>query len=144
VSQHPTRKCPVSGEPMQQVDLHGVTVDRSPHGVWLDQGELFQITEAERKQVGEMEKFFTGVKAFFKIQARPEDRGQHQQDRDLPCPVCGDDLDIDTYRHVYIDRCRQSHGIWLDNGELEQILTRLKEDPDFLSGMRLRLSDMKI
>jgi len=144
VSQHPTRNCPVSGEIMTQSDLHGVTIDRSPHGVWLDKGELFEITEAERKSVGAFGRFLVDVTSFFKTQARHEERGEGQHDRDLPCPICGDDMDHETYRDVYIDRCRQRHGVWLDNGELETILERLKGDPDFLSGMRLRFTDMEL
>ncbi len=144
MSEPSVRKCPVDGEPMQQVDVHGVTVDRSPHGTWLDRGELFQIAEAERKQVGAIGRLMVNIKSFFKVQARPEERGEGPVDRDLPCPVCGEDMDHETYRDVYIDRCRRRHGIWLDDGELELILERLKADPDFLSGMRLRLSEMAL
>lgn len=36
------RISPVSGEPMEQITLHGVNIDRCPSsgGVWLDAGEL--------------------------------------------------------------------------------------------------------
>ncbi len=50
---------------------------------------------------------------------------------------------VETYRDVWIDRCR-AHGIFLDEGELELIVERLKDDPDFLRGMRLRLADQEL
>ncbi len=39
-----------------------------------------------------------------------------------------------------IDPCE--HGIWLDTGELDLILDRLKEDPTFMEGVQLRLGDI--
>lgn len=45
---------------------------------------------------------------------------------------------------MYIDRCPKGHGVWLDQGELELILDRLTNDPDFLRGMRLRISDLQL
>lgn len=39
------RKSPITGEPMEQVTIMGVVVDRCPKsgGVWLDKGELEQL-----------------------------------------------------------------------------------------------------
>jgi hypothetical protein len=41
------RKSPVTGEPMEQVVMNGVVVDRCPSsgGIWLDAGELEQLIE---------------------------------------------------------------------------------------------------
>ena len=41
------RLSPISGEPMEQVTLHGVVVDRCAKsgGIWLDAGELEQLIE---------------------------------------------------------------------------------------------------
>jgi Zn-finger nucleic acid-binding protein len=41
-----------------------------------------------------------------------------------PCPNCGGQL-VDVARSgVRIDACRQCRGVWLDRGELDQILER--------------------
>lgn len=49
-----TRKSPITGEPMEQITIMGVTVDRCPTsgGVWLDKGELDQILEQSKESAG--------------------------------------------------------------------------------------------
>ncbi|MBX7145404.1 MAG: zf-TFIIB domain-containing protein [Oligoflexia bacterium] len=48
------RKSPITGEPMEQLTLHGVVVDRCPSsgGIWLDKGELEEILKASTKEGG--------------------------------------------------------------------------------------------
>lgn len=45
------RKSPITGEPMEQLTVMGVLVDRCPTsgGIWLDAGELEQIIEAAKQ-----------------------------------------------------------------------------------------------
>ena len=42
-----TKPCPICDQPMVKEDVDGVTIDHCPggHGVWLDQGELEELTE---------------------------------------------------------------------------------------------------
>jgi predicted NUDIX family phosphoesterase len=40
------------------------------------------------------------------------------------CPVCGEALASRTVDDVEIDECNSCGGMWLDKGELEQIVTR--------------------
>jgi len=123
--------------------IHGVEVDRSPHGIFLDKRELFQITEAERASVGSFERVTTELRAFFATKSRHDNKGEGPPERKLPCPECQADMKVETYQDVWIDRCR-AHGIFLDEGELDLIVQRLKDDPDFLRGMRLRLADQEL
>ena len=60
------RLSPISGEPMEQIALHGVIVDRckTSGGIWLDAGELEQLVEAMRK--GEQEGHSTWLSSFAK------------------------------------------------------------------------------
>jgi phage FluMu protein Com len=37
------------------------------------------------------------------------------------CPKCGDNLKEENFHGVNIDRCTSCNGIWLDDGELEQL-----------------------
>ncbi len=46
------RLSPITGEPMEQVVLNGVVVDRCPtsQGIWLDAGELEQLIDASKSE----------------------------------------------------------------------------------------------
>lgn len=50
----------------------------------------------------------------------------HQSTGPRACPVTGDTLEQITMMGVIIDRCPKCGGVWLDSGELEQILTSSK------------------
>lgn len=63
------RLSPVTGEPLEQVVIHGVVVDRCPKsgGIWLDSGELEQLMQIahaaeERAQKGWWESFISSIR----------------------------------------------------------------------------------
>ena len=60
------RLSPISGEPMEQVVLHGVVIDRcnTSGGIWLDAGELEELAEAMKQ--AESESGSSGIGNFFK------------------------------------------------------------------------------
>lgn len=39
----------------------------------------------------------------------------------MHCPKCGNALKEEVFQSIKIDRCTVCAGVWLDNGELEQI-----------------------
>lgn len=41
-----------------------------------------------------------------------------------PCPICGQLMQLELYNGVQIDVC-PAHGMWLDNGELMSIMSRV-------------------
>ena len=45
-----------------------------------------------------------------------------QEDKPRPSPITGEDMEQKTIMGVVIDQCPTSKGIWLDAGELEEIL----------------------
>ena len=60
----PKRSSPITGEPMEQIALMGVIVDRCPTsgGIWLDAGELEQILNgAKEHKETFIESFFSGL-----------------------------------------------------------------------------------
>ncbi len=126
------RKCPICNEPMRQEERSGVTIDVSPHGIFLDRTELFRLTEAERAEGSG----FPWVDLF-----RSEVRPAVDHERTIQCPVSGEDMRIVQYKGVHIDV--SSKGVWLDAGELEAILNNLKRDPAYGRGMALRLSELQ-
>ena len=46
----------------------------------------------------------------------------------MHCPKCGADLHTVRYGEIDIDRCFGCNGLWLDDGELEKIVERDRED----------------
>jgi len=61
------RLSPITGEPMEQLTIMGVVIDRCPtsQGIWLDAGELEQIIEASKQggdssteTIGFLDRFF--------------------------------------------------------------------------------------
>ncbi|OGJ89598.1 MAG: hypothetical protein A2268_01350 [Candidatus Raymondbacteria bacterium RifOxyA12_full_50_37] len=40
----------------------------------------------------------------------------------MSCPKCGMGLIEMDYKHIKIDKCSECGGIWLDHGELEEVL----------------------
>jgi len=66
------RLSPITGEPMEQLNILGVVIDRCPtsQGIWLDAGELEQIIEASKQEEanpddaqGFLDRFFGLVKS---------------------------------------------------------------------------------
>jgi len=125
--------CPISGVELTQETLHGITVETSPHGLWLDKGELYQVTEAERHE---------GPEWMFADLFRREQTPPVDEDRVLKCPVCGEAMESVEHHEVYIDWCRE-HGVWLDNGELEAMINNLRLDPLFLGKIATRLWELR-
>lgn len=127
-------KCPVCAQEMEQKTESGVTLDVCPsHGVWLDQKELFLITERKRHEEGS----FTLGDVF-----RREQFPRVDESRRLDCPHCGREMRLEPYRNVFMDWCPE-HGVWLDAGELDAILNNLRLDPVFLHGVALRLDELR-
>jgi Zn-finger nucleic acid-binding protein len=50
----------------------------------------------------------------------------------LQCPKCQGELATYNFLDVLLERCRNCEGMWLDRGELQAILRRVKHSP-FLS-----------
>ena len=59
------RPSPITGEPMEQVTMMGVTVDRCSKsgGIWLDAGELEQLMKASQGASGDgsLTNFFSSL-----------------------------------------------------------------------------------
>lgn len=127
------RICPVSGAEMDQVELHGVTIDMSPAGMWLDKKELYLLTEAERREQGGY-----GWSDLFRQPVEPS----VDRERVLKCPVDGQEMKIIDYKGVHIDT--SSNGVWLDAGEFAAIVNNLRLDPSYVRGIALRLSDARL
>ena len=125
--------CPVSGEPMVSETRHGIEIDVSPHGIWLDKGEFLSLTEAIRHS----EQGWTFADIF-----RAEKRPAVDHDRELKSPISQEPMQVENYMGVHIDWSPKD-GVWLDAGELEAIINNLRLDPRWLRKVSLRLWEQR-
>lgn len=107
-----TLDCPKCREPMFAAEFESVEIDTCPAcgGVWLDGGELEALVGAPPP---------------------PKDKpDEGLGPPELDCPICVDKLVKDHYggTEVVVDKCPHGDGIWLDRGELAQILRALTPD----------------
>lgn len=104
--------CPACGKAMIVLELDRVEVDHciSCGGIWLDSGELELLLE----DAVERDVFLSDFQ-----------KDQDCSEKPLKCPIClrrMEKIRITGEQRVCIDRCRHNDGIWLDRGELEEIL----------------------
>lgn len=54
------RLSPITGEPMEELTVMGVVIDRCPKsgGIWLDAGELEEIIKSSKKKADWLSEFF--------------------------------------------------------------------------------------
>lgn len=90
------------------LELDGVEVDYCAGcgGLWLDAGELGLIVRGHL-DVAEPQWLRDG-------------RGGERR-----CPLCREKMDVALLARpgVEVDFCRRRHGLWLDKGELQQIIS---------------------
>lgn len=103
--------CPGCQSPLITGELDAVEVDfcASCKGVWLDAGEL----ELLFGDAAQCEAFLDGGEA-----AATEEKPRK-------CPVCHARMAKRRTRgeaEIVFDRCERNHGLWLDEGELTEIL----------------------
>ena len=80
----------------------------------LDLEKKKKIIEKERARLGE------------------EEKAKLKEVHYMHCPKCGSKLVEITYKNILIDECPSCEGVWLDCGELEQVITN---KDSFLGGM---------
>ncbi len=104
--------CPVCREPMIVLELEEVEIDHciSCAGIWLDAGELeLLLGDSDEKN-----------NLLFSFQP---DKDCNEAIR--RCPICLKKMEkvlCGTDTKICIDKCYNNDGIWLDAGELENII----------------------
>jgi len=104
--------CPVCEVEMLILELHDVEIDycHECEGIWLDEGELELVVTSLRDTACPISQALVHVEG--------NQRGNRR------CPVCRKKMvrvDIPTEPVVEIDKCPWNHGLWFDQGELEQV-----------------------
>lgn len=101
--------CPrCAGQPLAAaLTKQGVEVDhcRSCGGVWLDKGEIFYFARSAKALIVELQR---AEKA-----ARPGE---------LASPATGQPMQRLSVFGIELDMCGETGGLWLDKGELQQVV----------------------
>lgn len=113
--------CPVCKNAMITLELEDVEIDYCNEcgGIWLDAGELELLlkdaTEAQQ------------VLASF-------EKDKTSSEKKRKCPICFKKMDKILVgkegTSVRIDKCPRNDGLWFDEGELKDILTKAKLDEE--------------
>jgi len=123
--------CPACRNAMITLELAGVEIDHcvACGGIWLDAGELELLMSEPTKAKRLLDSF-------------QEDRSASEKPR--KCPICDKKMTKIVVGKaapvLLIDKCRRGDGLWLDRGELEDILSRAQLDAQ--SKIRKLLADM--
>ncbi|RYZ60369.1 MAG: hypothetical protein EOP07_00870 [Proteobacteria bacterium] len=115
-------KCPNCHGNMTATPYESVTIDvcETCGGAWLDDGEIASIVKDKTKAFSESTKLSA-------VAAKGSDRSDAKA---LNCPKCNSPMLINQYAYgsgVFIDRCPNKHGVWLDQNELERIQISMDE-----------------
>ncbi|GEM_PF-2199596 len=109
--------CPVCWEMLEVISIGQVEIDLcgSCGGLWCDSKELKQLEKTNSDQFEPVSRL--------RCSCEIDDGGR--ESRTLICPVCS--APLSAYRHrkapeVWLDRCTEGCGTWLDGGELLQIM----------------------
>jgi Zn-finger nucleic acid-binding protein len=107
-----TLNCPVCKEAMIVLELDEVEIDHCVEcrGIWLDGGELEILLENSAAKDGFLDSFY---------------KNEGSKEKPRKCPMCDKKMEKVLYggnKTIQIDRCRKKDGIWLDKGELREIL----------------------
>lgn len=107
----PTLSCPACSGALLSKEYSKVEVDECPgcHGLWLDQGELEQLARLKRLP-----------QRLLKIKHLPMQHLRPEGTR--PCPRCSQILVGTMVKGVRVDICSDCRGLWLDQGELNELL----------------------
>jgi Zn-finger nucleic acid-binding protein len=97
----------------KEIDIFGpnIIIDVCPKckGIWLDEGELKKLLK-DRKLTNYLTKHI-GTKS----------------KSPMVCPKCGNTMDIESVEDIEVDVCLLCGGVWLDEGELEELEKLTKE-----------------
>ncbi len=104
--------CPVCKKSMLVLELQQIEIDycQNCDGIWLDAGELELLLEdTQEKQ-----------KLLDSMVVDPNNPEKLRR-----CPKCSKKMDkvfVGQNKSVLVDKCKRDHGIWFDDGELNQVI----------------------
>lgn len=127
---------------LKKASLDNIEVDicEKCGGIWFDKNELGHATKISQKEILELTNLLENTNQVEKF-----------EDVEINCPKC--DIPMTKYRYmytsnIYIDSCEKCEGIWIDKGELIQIINYLEEsskiDPEKEAAILKKISQIKM
>lgn len=107
-------KSPVTGQPLQEISVQDITLFKDPDtgGYWLRFESLQALADL---QATPLEEVYTGeIKRVHQGRFCPEDN----------TPL--EEFEFEEHSNVKVDYCPTCNGLWLDAGELTQLLAYLE------------------
>lgn len=137
------RMCPRCNCGLLVRELCGVEIDICSRcgGIWFDKGEISRISMRSSFETRDSSE---KIKSALAVLRKRDVRGSLPQTHEgiissnlkdsgeTPCPACPRVLHTMDYEGVEIDVCSRCRGIWLDHGELEELMNRF--DTSVLTG----------
>ena len=119
-------QCPMCQTEMNTREYEGVAIDvcGACRCVWLDKGELTRIVETQ------IETFDKATSRRILSKTGRTEISAAESSREVLCPRCRERMPPTNYAYssgVIVNRCRQDHGILLDEGELDAIQIIIEE-----------------
>ena len=104
--------CPVCENPMVVLELDQIEIDHCLHcgGIWLDAGELELLLDTDEDRA-RLREILIGDESI--------------KEKMYPCPICNKKMQkvfVGEEKKILIDKCKKNHGLWLDKGELEDVI----------------------
>lgn len=103
--------CPSCKETLVILELHEIEIDFCTNckGIWLDAGELELMLDDESEKA--------------KLLQSLEIVDEFNEKR-IKCPICSKKMEKVRHKDVdtIADKCIRNHGIWFDEGELEEVI----------------------
>jgi Zn-finger nucleic acid-binding protein len=114
-------KCPRDGVELQKIRIEGLKLELDKchkcDGIWCDKGEMEQLRDSHLADAEE----------FIELKYGDPEYTEGDVAGYMRCPRC-DDGRLHQHKYTYtnaveIDRCDKCMGIWLDDNELNSIIT---------------------
>ena len=119
----PNMKCPVCDIAMKSKAYGGQTVDvcGACAGIWCDDGELSAVVKA-LIGAGKIPKE-TGSNT---VRARESEDHDHRSNACPRCERITESFNFAYVSNIFLNRCTDCRGIWLDGGELRRVAQFIK------------------
>ena len=117
-----SRQCPDCQIPMNQMQFRGIVLDDCPQcgGIWFDDGELCKLIKSDDNLAMASLECKCAKSPVVDIRERAQKL----------CPNCDERLTPYKYAYssdVVLDECDKCFGVWIQDGELQQIDSYLHE-----------------
>lgn len=121
--------CPRCNSNLSTTEIQNITIEMCPScdGLWLDKFEITKILNCESDSIKSSE-----IAA-----ALEKDKNiNNTENKSIKCPACSSEMTNTSYmfnNNINVDLCPKCFGIWLDDGELKEIINHMNNKSGSLS-----------